>query len=91
MLFMPYHLSMTQKIEWVKLGEGGRIVVPAEMRAALGIAPCHMVALQLDGCELRLFSLDEAKRRSDAIMASLPRPGSVDDFIAERRAEAARE
>ena len=82
---------MASKVEWVKLGDGGRIVIPSEMRAALGIAPGHMVALQLDGCELRLFSLDEALKKADAIAARFPRAGSVDDFIAERRTEAARE
>lgn len=82
---------MASKVEWVKLGDGGRIVIPSEMRAALGIAPGHMVALQLDGCELRLFSVDEASNKADVIAAKFPRAASVDDFIAERRAEAARE
>ena len=85
--------ELKTSVEWVKIGEGGRIVIPAEMRAALGIAPGQLVALQLDGCELRLFSVSEGFKKIQAIAARFPRTAesSVDDFIAERRAEAALE
>ena len=80
-------------VEWVKLGEGGRVVIPADLRAVLGLKAGHLVGLRLDGCELRLFSVAEGVRKSQAIAAKFRHVDnpSVDDFIAERRAEAARE
>jgi AbrB family looped-hinge helix DNA binding protein len=55
----------------VRIAPGGRVVIPAEFRKALGVHIGDSVVIELKEGELRLRSLDE--------------------LIAERRQEAARE
>ncbi|MFZ4381965.1 MAG: AbrB/MazE/SpoVT family DNA-binding domain-containing protein [Sandarakinorhabdus sp.] len=74
--------------------DGGRIVVPAEVRAALGLKKGDKVLVSLDpDGEVRLTTQIQALRRLQAKMRPFKRPGinETDDFIALRRAEAARE
>lgn len=76
-----------------KLTEGGRVVIPAEYRKALGMRPGDPVIMQLDDGEVRLFTLDRAIRRAQDLVAEWF-PGDrllSEELIAERRAEAARE
>ena len=81
-------LKMPPKRERVKLGEGGRFVIPAFMREEMGIKPgevliCHVV----DG-ELRVRSYADNLRRIQERSASYKKPGEsvVDEFLAERLA-----
>ncbi len=68
------------------VGDKGRLVIPAEIRAAHGWEPgTAVIAVDTPGGVL-LLTLDEAMehiRRASA--------GSVDDFLAGRRAEQAAE
>ena len=76
-----------------RLGEGGRIVIPAEFRAALGMKIGDRLTMHVDDGELRIFTQDEAIRRVQAIVPPWA-PGEPlwsEELIAERRAEAARE
>lgn len=77
----------------VRVCEGGRIVIPAEFRKALGVAPGDQLILDFDNNEVCMFTPAEAlKRVQAAFRPYLPQGRSlVDEFIAERRAEAARE
>jgi AbrB family looped-hinge helix DNA binding protein len=77
----------------VKVAEGGRIVIPAEYRKRLGVQVGDDVILQLDDGEIRLFTVREAIRRAQAMVRRYVPEGVslVDELIAERRAEAARE
>ncbi len=76
------------------IGPGGRVVVPAEIRAALGVDEGDtLLASVVDG-ELRLMSTQTAIARAQAIVrAYIPAdtPSLADDLIADRRAEAAAE
>lgn len=78
-----------------KLVEGGRIIVPAAFRKAMGLAKGDTVILELQGDELRVRSARSALRRlQERLRAHAPKPGErlvSDELIAERRAEAARE
>ena len=78
---------------WTRMGEGGRLVVPAEMRQALGLKPGDKVLLELTGDELRVLSLHASIRRAQEIVRRYVPEGVslVDELIAERRAEAAAE
>lgn len=82
-------------MKWARgtIGEGGRIVIPAEYRKALGLKVGEVVMLGVVGDELRVVSLHEAIRRDQEWVRSLLPPGRslVDELIAERRREAARE
>ncbi|HZQ37309.1 MAG TPA: AbrB/MazE/SpoVT family DNA-binding domain-containing protein [Dehalococcoidia bacterium] len=77
----------------VKVGEGGRIVIPAEFRKAIGVRNGDVLILSLKGNELHLFTVAEAVRQAQEVFSKyLPEEHAiVDEFIADRRAEAARE
>ncbi len=74
-----------------KIDEGGRIVIPAEYRQALGLQVGDEVILRLEGRELRLriFTLNQAiKRAQELVSRSIPQERSLtDELIAERRRE----
>lgn len=77
----------------VRMGAGGRLVIPAEIRRELGLNEGEPVILQVEDGSLRLWTLREAIRRAQEAMRPYRVPGRslVDEFIADRRAEAARE
>jgi AbrB family looped-hinge helix DNA binding protein len=79
-----------------KIGDGGRLVIPAEQRKALGLNPGDTVLLSVENGELRLRSLQESIRRARSLVAKYTGPGGdgrllSEEFIAERRREAERE
>ncbi len=76
----------------VKVGEGGRIVIPAEHRHALGPRIGDEVMVRLEDGELRLSTWRQAVKRAREIARRHVPQGVVlsDELIAERRAEAAR-
>jgi AbrB family looped-hinge helix DNA binding protein len=78
----------------VKIIEGGKLVIPAAMRRAMGVERGDTVVVELlpDG-ELRVRSLAAAVKRAQTLVRGFVRgEGSpVDELIAERRAEAERE
>jgi AbrB family looped-hinge helix DNA binding protein len=73
----------------LKIGEAGRIVIPAEMRAAMMVQPGDTVAAEVINGELRIISPQVALREIQALARKHKRPGvsEVDEFIAERREE----
>lgn len=77
----------------VKMGDNGRVVIPAPYRKALGIGPGDEIVLRLSDGELRLMSRATAiKRAQELVRRYIPEERSlVDDLSAERRAEAANE
>ncbi len=81
----------------VKMVDGGRVIVPAAFRKAMGVAKGDTLTMELDGNEIRLRSSKSetmaAIRRLQAYAATLPKSDMLasDELIAERRAEAARE
>lgn len=78
----------------VRIAPGGRVVIPAEFRKALGLAVGDDVVIELTEGELRLRSLDATIRKVQAMVRRyIPDDGRslADELIAERRQEAARE
>ena len=77
----------------VKVDSAGRIVVPAGIRRALGIGTGQELLMSLDDGFVRLQTVDAALERVRAIARSKRRSDAsvVDEFIAERRVEAAAE
>ena len=75
------------------IGPGGRVVIPAKYRAALGIKEGDAVIMRLDGEELHLVSYDtETRLIREMIDRYVPEGVSlVDELIKERRREAAAE
>ena len=77
-----------------KINQQGRVVIPADCRAAAGIKPGDELLVEAIGeGELRLRTREQAIRAAQAIVARrVPKERDlVAELIAERRAEAKRE
>lgn len=76
---------------FVEIGKAGRIVVPAAMRAAMGVAEGDKLSAVYEDGELRLESQRRVIARVQRSLAHLAVPGVsiVDELIADRRREAA--
>src|SRR5262245_37426669 len=74
------------------IGEGGRLVIPAEMRKAMGITPGDTVSLRLEEGALRVVSPKMAREAVQKFALKWKKHGTseVDEFLAERREEARR-
>lgn len=84
---------MARTTETTRITSGGRVVIPAEMRRALGVRTGDEVLIRLEGHELRLYTPAEAIRQAqEAVRRHIPAGRSLsDELIRERRAEAAQE
>ena len=70
----------------LKLGKQGRLVIPAEVRAALGLSPGDLLHLHLSGQHLVLERPQDAVAELRGLGASIPKARSlVDELLAERR------
>ena len=77
---------------FVDLGKAGRFVVPAAMRAAMGVGEGDRLVVTLEGGALRVESQKNVIARVQAALRPLAKAGYsvVDGLIADRRREAAR-
>lgn len=76
------------------LASGGRIVIPAEYRRALGMCVGDRLFVEIVDGELRILTARQAIKRAQALFGSSAAEDGrsfVDELIAERRAEADRE
>jgi AbrB family looped-hinge helix DNA binding protein len=70
----------------IKVSEGGKIVLPAEYRQALGIAIGDEVILRLEDGEVRVFTPRLAVKRAQQRLErgyTSHRPSLADELIAE--------
>jgi AbrB family looped-hinge helix DNA binding protein len=76
-----------------RINQQGRIVIPAECRAAAGLKPGDELVVEVVGeGELRLRTPEQALREAQKIVARYSSGRDlVAELIAERREEAARE
>ena len=76
----------------VKVNEQGRIVIPAEMRRALGIHPGDMVIVELKDGRIWLETDAQLWARIRVLGAAIaPGRSLVDELLAERRSEVEKE
>jgi antitoxin PrlF len=74
------------------LGKQGRLVIPADIRAALGLAPGDRLHLHLVGQHLVLERQQDAAAELRGLAASIPKSRSlVEELLAERHLAAAAE
>lgn len=74
------------------LGQQGRLVIPAEVRTALGLAPGDRLHLHVCGQRLVLERQQDAAAELRGLATSVPRSRSlVAELLAERRMAAASE
>ena len=68
------------------LGQQGRLVIPADIRTALGLAPGDRVHLHVTGRRLVLERQQDAVAELRALGADVPKDRSlVEELLAERR------
>jgi len=85
---------MTMTMLTTKMTEGGRIVIPAEIRKRLGFEVGETFNLEIDDDDsLRVSSRTQSIRRAQQLFRKYVPEGVpvVDEFIAERRREAKNE
>ena len=74
-----------------KMTEGGRIIIPADIRKRLGLQIGETLSLEIDKDDsLRISTRNQALRRAQQLFRKhVPEGVSVvDEFIADRRKEA---
>jgi AbrB family looped-hinge helix DNA binding protein len=69
----------------IRIGEGGRVIIPASYRKALGVQPGDELVIRLQNGELRLFQQTKALERLRAALKENKVALSVEDFLASRR------
>ena len=73
-----------------QIGEKGRLVIPAEIRKAMGLEPGDTVVLELEENRLTVETRRARIKRAQERVRHLAPPGTLvsEELIAERRAEA---
>lgn len=75
-----------------KMIAGGKAVFPAELRRQLGFKDGDRIVFERHGSGILVKSYDQVLREvQNDLKALIKKPFTVDDFLAERRAEAERE
>lgn len=87
------NVTLMSDVVRTKVTQGGRIVIPAEMRRRLGIEIGDDVSVAVDGGSLRIQTQKESIKRAQALVRKFVPEGVslVDELIAERRREAENE
>lgn len=77
----------------IPVGENGRMNLPADLRRKLGIAGAGRITIEEYQDRIEIVSLEQRLARIDTIMDRYRRSGvsMVDELIADRRAEVAKE
>jgi len=82
---------MAEQIE-VRIMPNGRMVLPKAARAALGLSGAGVIAVSVEGDEVKLTSMAASIKKAQALYkAHVKDDQSSEDFLAARKAEAARE
>lgn len=82
-----------QRVFCSKVDSSGRVVLPADVRAAMDVSVGDTVQIALEGRAVRIKSLRQALREAQEYFCRMV-PGNVslvDELLRERREEAARE
>ncbi|MGA8195758.1 MAG: MraZ N-terminal domain-containing protein [Acetobacteraceae bacterium] len=84
---------MSQKNLPVRMARNGRLSVPAKFRKALGLEDGGMVVLSLQDGEVRIRPIGVVLAEVQAMVAPYLKASgdSVEQFLADKRAEVARE
>ena len=90
---LPAATAVPERRVWMSFDKAGGLVIPADMLQQAGLTPDGRVFVGITPEGLELLSQKAALNRAHEIARKYIKPGSshVDDFIAERRAEARRE
>ncbi len=80
-------------VDHIKIGSGYRMVLPPLARDRFGLAEGDELIAEVDDFGIHLYSLEQACRRSAALLAPYIDPGRSlsDELLRDRREEASRE
>lgn len=82
---------MTVTLE-ANVAQNGRLVLPKKVREALGMTTGGKVVFSVQGDEVKLTSIRHSIAQAQALYRRhVKEDRSVDDFLSDRRAEAARD
>jgi len=82
------HTTNVSHIDYpVRLGDRGRLVLPAEVRRAMDVTTGDELVARLDGDSVHIVSRRQLARQARGSLAPTGRD-LVDELLAERRAEA---
>ena len=74
----------------VKVAANGRLILPLQARRAMGLSGDTKVALTIEGDVVRLAPLSHRVRRAcELYRQAITQPRTTEDFLRERREEAA--
>ena len=79
---------MEETVTCVKIVDGGRIVIPARFRKAIGAKEGDSLILSLERNELKLMTRAEGLRKAREILAPFLTGPSLADELIEERAQA---
>ena len=74
-----------------RIDEGGRILIPVEIRKAAGVKPGDGLVILLEDDCVKLLTMEQAVRRAQRLLGLPVARSLVDELLQERREEAARE
>ena len=76
----------------IRIAPNGRMVLPKAARVALGVTGAGVLALSVEGDEVKFISTaSRIKHAQELYRKHVKNDRSSDDFLEERREEAARE
>ena len=77
----------------VPIQDNGRLILPAALRRSLGLAKGDKVIIETEGDAITLTTARLRRKRVQQIAAQYRQPGAkvVDEFLSEKRTDAARE
>ena len=81
------------ELKTTSMSENGRILIPVEIRRAANIKPREALTVRVDDDGIHIQTRGQAIRQAQAAIrrATGGRKGLLDEFLKERREEAARE
>ena len=81
-----------QHVSDIRIADNGRMVLPKAARAALGVTGAGVLALTVDGNEVKLTSMASRVKHAQALYRQHAKGDyTVDDFLKDRREDSARE
>lgn len=81
------------QVEYVKIGDDGRVVIPSSLRRELNIKPGDTLVLESDGDSLLVRGYEQVLKEVQAAFADVAPPEALlsEDLLRDRRDEANRE
>ncbi|RUL89432.1 AbrB/MazE/SpoVT family DNA-binding domain-containing protein [Tautonia sociabilis] len=81
------------QVEYVKIGDDGRVVIPSSLRRELNIKPGDTLVLESDGDSLLVRGYEQVLKEVQSAFADVAPPGALlsEELLRDRRDEATRE